>query len=67
MRWPLVIFDFSPDPSEFPYLREKYYLLFDQCIESMKRGREGKKERKGGEGEWKFGKGEDRLEDPKER
>jgi hypothetical protein len=28
MRRPLVIYDFAPDPSEFPYIWEKFYFLF---------------------------------------
>jgi hypothetical protein len=31
MRRPLVIYDFAPDPSEFPYIWGKFYFLF-QCI-----------------------------------
>ncbi len=26
----IVIYDFAPDPSEFPYIREKFYFLFYQ-------------------------------------
>jgi hypothetical protein len=31
MRRPSVIYDFAPDPAEFPYIRGKFYLLFYQC------------------------------------
>ncbi len=31
MRRPLVIYDFAPDPSEFPYLWEKISFLFYHC------------------------------------
>jgi hypothetical protein len=31
MRRPLVIYDFAPDPSEFPYIRGKFYFIFYQC------------------------------------
>jgi hypothetical protein len=31
MRRPLVIYDFAPDPSEFPYIWGKFYFLFYQC------------------------------------
>ncbi len=31
MRRPLVICDFAPDPSEFPYIWGKFYFLFYQC------------------------------------
>jgi hypothetical protein len=31
MRRPLVIYDFTPDPSEFPYIRGKFYFIFYQC------------------------------------
>ncbi len=30
MRRPLVIYDFAPDPSEFPYTYGKFYFLFYQ-------------------------------------
>jgi hypothetical protein len=31
MRRSLGIYDFAPDPSEFPYLRGKFSFLFYQC------------------------------------
>ncbi len=31
MRRPLVIYEFAPDPSEFPYIRGKFSFLFYQC------------------------------------
>ncbi len=37
MRRPLAIYDFAPDPSEFPYIGGKFYFLFYQrvCEEYM--------------------------------
>ncbi len=35
MRRPLVIYDFAPDPSEFPYIWEKFYFLFYQGEEGQ--------------------------------
>ncbi len=34
MRRSLVIYDFAPDPSEFPDKGEKFYFLFYQCRQS---------------------------------
>jgi hypothetical protein len=31
MRRPLVIYDFAPDPIEFPYKKGKFYFIFYQC------------------------------------
>ncbi len=31
LRRSLVIYDFAPDPSEFPYIWGKFYFLFYQC------------------------------------
>jgi hypothetical protein len=30
-RRQLVIYDFAPDPSEFPHIGVKFYFLFYQC------------------------------------
>ncbi len=32
VRRPLVIYDFAPDPSEYPYIGGKFYFLFYQCV-----------------------------------
>jgi hypothetical protein len=33
MRRPLVIYDFVPDPTEFPYTQyDEFFFLFHQCI-----------------------------------
>jgi hypothetical protein len=34
MRRPLVIYDFAPDPSSFPYIWGKFSFLFYQCMET---------------------------------
>jgi hypothetical protein len=31
VKWPLVIYDFAPDPSDFPYILGNFYFLFYQC------------------------------------
>ncbi len=36
MRRSLVIYDFAPDPSEFPNIWGKFYFLFYQCKKSMR-------------------------------
>jgi hypothetical protein len=28
----IAIYDFAPDPSEFPYIGGKFYYLFYQCV-----------------------------------
>jgi hypothetical protein len=33
MRRPLVIYDFAPDPSEFPYICGKFSFLFIDALE----------------------------------
>ncbi len=32
MKRLLVIYDFAPDPSEFPYIWGKFYFIFYQCV-----------------------------------
>jgi hypothetical protein len=36
MRRPLVIYDFAPDPSEFPYILGKFYFIFYQCTTRLR-------------------------------
>ncbi len=35
MRWSIVIYDFAPDPSEFPNIYEENFILF--FISAMKK------------------------------
>ncbi len=38
MRKLLVIYDFAPDPSEFPYIWRKFHFLFHQCTHAVQSG-----------------------------